>query len=229
METGTTNAIHSLLADHDYVVTERSDTRVRLEARISDAPGYPFELLTAVEYELVPTGISVTHIIINEGNKKAPVAIGTHPYLRVGDWDAKDLSLTIAASEILPLDENYFPTARCEVQGEPESLMYARLVSEAIDHACLTGLTQRDGKYRHALAAPDGQTVELWAGQDFAYVQIYVTDDFPDADSTDANATCTAIAIEPMTAPPNALQSGEGLRWLKPGEQWAPQWGIRLD
>lgn len=202
---------------------------MRLEARISDAPGYPFELLTAVEYELVPTGILVTHIITNEGNKKTPVAIGTHPYLRVGDWNAKDLSLTIAASEILSLDENYFPTARCEVQGERESLMYARLVSEAIDHACLTGLTQRDGKYRHALAAPDGQTVELWADQDFAYVQIYVTDNFPDADSTDANATCTAIAIEPMTAPPNALQSGEGLRWLKPGEQWAPQWGIRLD
>jgi aldose 1-epimerase len=30
-----------------------------------------------------------------------------------------------------------------------------------------------------------------------------------------------------MTAPADALNSGEGLRWLAPGETWHLSWGIR--
>ena len=30
-----------------------------------------------------------------------------------------------------------------------------------------------------------------------------------------------------MTAPANAFNSGEGLRWLAPGETWHLSWGIR--
>ncbi len=30
-----------------------------------------------------------------------------------------------------------------------------------------------------------------------------------------------------MTAPANALNSGEGLRWLEPDETWTGTWGIR--
>ena len=30
-----------------------------------------------------------------------------------------------------------------------------------------------------------------------------------------------------MTAPAEALNSGQGLRWLEPGEEWSVAWGIR--
>jgi aldose 1-epimerase len=30
-----------------------------------------------------------------------------------------------------------------------------------------------------------------------------------------------------MTAPPNALATGEGLLRLEPGERWSGSWGIR--
>jgi aldose 1-epimerase len=36
-----------------------------------------------------------------------------------------------------------------------------------------------------------------------------------------------AIAIEPMTAPTNALNSGRDLKWLAPGETWSVTWGVR--
>jgi aldose 1-epimerase len=36
-----------------------------------------------------------------------------------------------------------------------------------------------------------------------------------------------ALAVEPMTAPANALNTGEGVRWLEPEETWTVQWGIR--
>ena len=36
-----------------------------------------------------------------------------------------------------------------------------------------------------------------------------------------------AVAVEPMTAPANAFNTGAGLRWLEPGETWTVRWGIR--
>ena len=32
-----------------------------------------------------------------------------------------------------------------------------------------------------------------------------------------------------MTAPAEAFNSGRGLRWLDPGEEWQLTWGIRFD
>jgi aldose 1-epimerase len=34
------------------------------------------------------------------------------------------------------------------------------------------------------------------------------------------------LAIEPMSCPPNALQSGQGVRVLGPGERWSFAWGV---
>jgi aldose 1-epimerase len=34
------------------------------------------------------------------------------------------------------------------------------------------------------------------------------------------------LGIEPMTCAPNALQTGEGLRILRPGELFSHRWGI---
>jgi aldose 1-epimerase len=34
------------------------------------------------------------------------------------------------------------------------------------------------------------------------------------------------IALEPMTCPPNAFQTGEALRILQPGERFEGAWGI---
>jgi aldose 1-epimerase len=35
-----------------------------------------------------------------------------------------------------------------------------------------------------------------------------------------------AVAIEPMTCPPNALRSGSDVIRLEPGASWSGNWGI---
>ncbi|WP_344788067.1 hypothetical protein [Arthrobacter ramosus] len=35
-------------------------------------------------------------------------------------------------------------------------------------------------------------------------------------------APATAVTVEPTTAPADAFNRGEGLRWLEPGEVWEP-------
>lgn len=217
------NAIHGLLAEHDYALFERGESWLTLTAPVSGHAGYPFELQTELRYELAGDGITAAHRIRNSGDVPAPVALGVHPYLRVGEWPVGELQLTLPAGAILPLDERHLPRARRPVRGVAESLHAGRRIAEIVSHACFTELELQRGRMRAELTAPDGRGVRLWADPDFGYVQIYVTPDFP----TDDGRT-TAIAIEPMTAPPNALRSGEGLRWLAPGETWRLGWGIQV-
>jgi aldose 1-epimerase len=37
----------------------------------------------------------------------------------------------------------------------------------------------------------------------------------------------TAVAVEPMTCPPDALRTGVDLIELEPGAQWLGSWGLR--
>jgi len=60
--------------------------------------------------------------------------------------------------------------------------------------------------------------VTVWADEAWPYVQLF-TGDRPDV----ARA---GLAVEPMTCPPNAFRTGEGLLRLEPGERFEGTWGI---
>ena len=61
--------------------------------------------------------------------------------------------------------------------------------------------------------------VTVWADDAWPYVQLF-SGDLPDIQRR-------GFAVEPMTCPPNAFNSGEGLLRLKPGETFKGAWGIR--
>lgn len=92
-------------------------------------------------------------------------------------------------------------------------------MGEAALDVCLTGLTpDADGRHRQTLLAADGRAVTLWTDHAFAYTHVFVTDRLPGRD--------TALAVEPLTAPADALNSGEGLHRLAPHARWSVQWGL---
>lgn len=217
------NAIHGLLASADYDVRRAREDATTLGARIVDAPGYPFDLDVEVDYALTVDGIDVAISVRNDGPSAAPVALGAHPYLRVGDADVDELVLTVAAAESLRLGADALPREIHAVDGTRSDLRGGVPVREVPWHLCLTGLDSADGIVAHRLAGPKG-AVTLWADADFAWVQVYVTREFPGP-----SGPRTAVAVEPMTAPPNAFNSGTGLRWIEPGGRWRPRWGIRLE
>jgi aldose 1-epimerase len=72
---------------------------------------------------------------------------------------------------------------------------------------------------KHAVKGREGG-VELWADPDFRWVQVFTPYDFPGAHGG------FAVAVEPMTCPPDALNSGIDLLHLDPGESWTGRWGI---
>ncbi|MFF3601951.1 hypothetical protein ACFYYK_41505, partial [Kitasatospora indigofera] len=68
----------------------------------------------------------------------------------------------------------------------------------------------------------------VWGDENFGYVQVYITTTFPARGHGEADAGVTAIAIEPMTGPADAYNSGAGLKLVASGEEWVAQWGIRF-
>lgn len=216
------NATHGLLRNTGYAVTDRTEDAVTLSATVFPQHGYPFHLLTSVRYQLTDDGLRVTHGIHNASADPAPVAIGAHPYLCLGDVPVEELTLTIAAATYFEVDETSIPVAERSVEGTELDLRRGRRVgSLQLDHG-FAGIEPSDGAFRHRLSAESGEAVELWAEEEFAYAQAFTKPEFPTADGPRL-----AIAIEPMTAPANALNTGRGIRWLEPGEDWLLSWGIR--
>lgn len=217
------NANHGLLSETRYRVASVDTNALRLEAPIRGRPGYPFHLETAVEYRLVADGVRVHHEITNAGERTAPVAVGAHPYLRIGNAPSRDLEIRIRASAMLDLDERNIPNGVSSVVAAGCDLRDWMPLDDVVRHGCFAALELSDGLVRHGLRDRSGVEVELWADAAFGFAQLYVTDALPGLGTGEL-----AVAIEPMTAPPNALRSGIGLTWLEPGERWSAEWGIRL-
>lgn len=213
------NALHGLLRDRPYELVDRTESALTLAATIFPTRGYPFEVDTTVRYELGSDGITVTHTLTNSGDVTAPVAVGSHPYLRVGDVATDDLTVTVPAASRFETDARLNPIAENPVDGTRYDLRGGvRIAGLAVDDAFGT----LEGDRSSRITAPDGRYTELWQGPEFAWTQVFVSRIFPRD-----GVLGSAIAIEPMTAPPNALNSGHGLRWLTPGERWELSWGIR--
>ncbi len=215
------NALHGLLRHSPYRVLERADGAITLGATVFPQHGYPFLLDTTVRYELTEDGIRVTHGVHNVSDRRAPYAVGTHPFFRIGDVPTEELTLTLHASTRIETDERLNPVAEVPVEGTAYDLRGGRRVGDLALDGAFADVALVDGASAE-LTAPDGRRVRLLQDPDWDFVQVFTRVDFP----KDGGAGF-AIAIEPMTAAPNALNSGRGLRWLEPDERWQGGWGVR--
>lgn len=216
------NANHGFVLDAAFAVTARDRGSVTVSTLVEPRPGYPFLVELDTTYRVEQTGVRVDHRVRNLSACPAPVALGTHPYLRVGHEPTEHLRLTVPADDHLPVDASLVPVA-VESVDDAVDLRQGPVLGRRELNTCYHSLGGGRSEHRYGLAAADGRVVELWADPSFAYVQVYVTDRFPDP----GGAPTRAVAVEPMTAAPDALNSGRGLRWLEPGEPWHLSWGIR--
>jgi hypothetical protein len=197
---------------------------ITLTAQVFPQNGYPFHLDTAVHYALHNDRLAVTHTVTNIGAVAAPVAIGAHPFLTIGDVPTDQLTLTVAAQRHITVDERLNPIGSRLVAGTPYDLRAGRVVADLDLDDAWSDLDIIDGGSTHSLTAPDGRTVSLWADDQHNYLQVFTTRRYPDG-----GRHVTAVAVEPMTAPADAFNSGEGLKWRAPRQQWSVSWAIRYD
>ena len=191
---------------------------VTLAATVFPQTGYPFQLDTTVRYAVTDAGVRATHRVTNVGREDAPVALGTHPYFCLAGVETADLALTVPAGTYFELDDRLLPVRERDVDARTD-LRSARRVGDLDLNFAYGALTRgEDDTVRCVLEAPDGRRVTLWLGTGFDYVQVFTMTTYP--------AQPLALAMEPMTAPPDALNSGQGLRWIAPGESWELHWGV---
>ncbi|MET4136577.1 aldose 1-epimerase family protein [Pseudarthrobacter sp. PvP090] len=217
-EVSRNNASHGLLRNASYELVDESEFSVTLEAAVFPQHGYPFLLRHSVRYELAgDLGLVVRQTLINDSQEPAPFVLGAHPYLRLGEVPSEELTVTVHAGTRLVTDERLIPRSTEPVRGDFD-LRAGRSVGALDLDSAYTDLEFDAGIARHTLSAPDGRSVSLWQDENCGYVHVFVTTEFP--------GRTKAVAIEPMTGPANAFNSGDGLRWLDPGDRFAMTWGI---
>ncbi len=174
----------------------------RLEARL-DWDGepllrlYPFRHQVRLEAAVEDGALTLATTVIASSEDPVPVSFGFHPYLRL-PGPRQSWRVSLPDAERLLLDERSLPT------GAREELRPREF--ELGDSSWDDGLVPRDSPARYEARTGD-HDVTLTAREGFAYGQVYAP---PGHDF---------ICFEPMTAPTNALGSGEGLRVLAPGEE----------
>ncbi|MBO9579061.1 MAG: aldose 1-epimerase family protein [Microbacteriaceae bacterium] len=219
-------SLHGLLRFADYEVRAQSPEAVTLGAVVPPQLGWPLLLDTRVEYRVVPGALEVVHGVTNLSGRRAPYATGAHPFLRVGDAPVESLVVTLHASTYFDVDERLLPVAELPVDGTHYDLRDGVPVGDVggrLDTAFGGVRHGADGEIARLTDPASGGTLSLHQDASWGYVQIFAPTSYPDA----AGAGRHAIAIEPMTAPPDALRSGEALVWLEPGESWTGGWSLR--
>ncbi|WP_334171445.1 aldose 1-epimerase family protein [Sinomonas sp.] len=212
------NASHGLLRNTGYELLEHREDSVVLEGTVFPQHGYPFLVRHRVEYRIDDDGgLRVRQTLANDSGRPAPFVLGAHPYLRLGDVETRELTLTVRAAGRLVTDERLIPRSAAPVAGEWDLSAGRRVGTLDLDSA-YTDLAFQDGIARATLTAPDGRAVWLWQDDRCPYTHVFVTRRYPGRE--------VAVALEPQTGPANAFNSGEGLGWLAPGEETAMEWGI---
>ncbi|TSD96633.1 aldose 1-epimerase family protein [Skermania sp. ID1734] len=221
------NASHGLCRRRDWDLDEHTESAVRLSIDVGQHPGWPFSLRVAVRYELSDDGLTVTHYATNTGEQRSPYGLGMHSFVRAGDTPLDDCTLELSARSYQPMEpERMLPEGPVlPVQGtEYDFTSPRKLAGVWMDTPFTSVSDDENGQVCHTLRAPDGTGAVLWTDPAFAWVQAFTAD--PDHDQAYPNRG-RALAIEPMTCPPNAFNSGTDLIVLEPGESWQARWGLR--
>ena len=169
---------------------------------------FPFPHSLAVDVRLVGLRLEVTTTVLAGDAVPVPVAFGWHPYLAPPGAPRAEWEVTFPPTRRLLTDERQVPTG----EEEAEPVATGPLGDRTFDDG-YAGVTPG-----MACSVSDGVrriSVEIIAG--YPFTQIY------------APADPAVICFEPMTAPTNALASGDGLVIVEPGDSFSASFAIAVE
>jgi aldose 1-epimerase len=217
------NAIHGLVRWANWSPASPAEDRVTVTHVLHPQSGWPFALALEIEYSLSGDGLTVRTSACNVGSGPCPYGAGAHPYLTLGTERIDPLHLQSPGQRYMTSDERGIPTGSEPVRGTEFDFLQPRELGDTrLDTAYGDLRRDEDGRARVRLTDPGRQRrVTLWVDESHPYLMLFTGDSLPDA-----ARRRRGLGIEPMTCAPNALQSGEGLRILAPGESFTSAWGI---
>jgi aldose 1-epimerase len=199
---------------------------VSLSYRLMAQSGYPWTVDLHVLYDLSAEGLTVTQTATNLSDRPAPYASGAHPYLSAGPAPVDSWELTLPASRRLLADERQLPVGDEPVDDTAYDFRVSRPLRDLrLDDAF--GDLERDASGVATAAVRDPATglgAALWVDRHHPWLMVFSAD-------VGWDPPRQALAVEPMTAPPDAFRSGHDLITLaptgEPGDEVSVSWGIR--
>ena len=203
------DAIHGLIYDAPFTITsQQADKEMAVLELLyhyqgNDA-GYPFIYDCKVVYELKKNNsLSITTTVINKDKGMIPVCDGWHPYFSFGG-SIDDKQLEFQSKEILEFDNSLIPTGKLISYQDFGSLK--KIGAAFLDNCftvnfaeCQPLLVFRDPIKKLQL--------EIYPDKSYPYLQLYTP---PHRQN---------LAIENLSAAPDAFNNGFGLISLPAGEQ----------
>jgi aldose 1-epimerase len=217
------HALHGLVIWERFRMVDRDAGSVRLATRIVPRTGYPFELDVEVHYALDDAGLTTTVEATNAGDAPAPYGVGSHPYLVAGEGPVDRWTLELPVTTVLEVTEDRLvPRGRVDVDGTRFDFRAgAGLDGVEVDHAFSGVVADPDGLARARVRAEDGAGVECtWDPSALPWVQVHTADLAP------PELSRAGLALEPMSCPPDAFNSGTDLRVLQPGAVARDTWTV---
>jgi len=213
------NAIHGLGRFERWDAVEHEASRVTLALDIVPQTGWPFEVRAEVTYSLdAELGLTVELRAHNHGTTRVPFGAGSHPYLATRGSALDDVTLTIPARTRLQLDAAQIPVGSDSVAGTDVDFRTGKRLGGARFDDAFADLDVVDGRGVAEVRVGE-HGARLWFEDAFRYLQVFTVDSLVDGHA--------GIAIEPMTCPADAFNSGDGLIVLEPDQSWSARWGIQ--
>jgi aldose 1-epimerase len=216
------NAIHGLTRFANWTAAEHPADWVELTHVLHTQPGYPFCLELTARYGLSADGLTVSVTARNAGSAAAPYGTGSHPYLLAGPEPVDGWELELPAGSWLETDARGIPAGPPgDVAGTPFDFRAPRAIGGThLDHA-FTGLSRDAAGRAWARLGGTGAELRFWASEGYRWLQVF------SGDSLGPDRARRALAIEPMTCPPNAFVTGADVLTLEPGETVTHSWGLQ--
>jgi aldose 1-epimerase len=213
------NAIHGLGRWARWVLVRHEKSFVTLALDIVPQTGWPFEIRAEVTYALdAEHGLVVTALARNIGTVRAPFGAGFHPYLTTRGHRLADVKVRVPAGERLVLDDAQVPVGIQAVAGTPYDLRRGRRLGALRLDDAYGSLRTEQGRGAVEVSTRAGGAV-VWFDETFGFAQVFTLDSLVGGPP--------AVAVEPMTCPADAFNSGTGLMVLPPGGSWTGTWGIQ--
>lgn len=225
------NAIHGFVRERPWELdpeTSDNPAAVCLSLEMEPQPGWLWRLKYVMNWSIGATqGLRGELRVSNLSDTPCPFGFGWHPYLSAGGASLDECTLSVSVGNNLVLDSTRnLPTGLEQpadtVLGQARPVVLHGLW---LDHA-FRAHPKPDGRVRAALCRADGSGTELSAEPWCRWLQIYTADPahqqaFPGVPDG------RALAVEPMTCPPNALNRNQDVLILAPGGSRSFIFGLR--
>ncbi len=217
-------ALHGLVYDTPWDLVEHTASSVTLGCTIEPTEAYPFTIALHARFSVGADGFRTDVTALNTGSRRAPYGVCPHPYLLAGESPLDDWVLELPASTVLTVTpDRLLPVAKESVSGTPFDFREPHALADVqIDHAYTA--IERDATGLATVRVTDpahGTGTAMTWDETCPWVQIH-TADLPKK----PESTRLGLAVEPMTCPPEAFNSGEDLVVLEPGQTHRTGWTI---